>query len=288
VRPRPRLAGPNAAEWEKEVTPFLRRERRRVSLVTYHHYPIADCPEDPRTGPPPTIPSLLSRRVTRIAVGKFFPMVRDARRSGRRLRLSETNSSDCGWKPNPVSGRFGTALWGADWLFTMAALGLDGVDFHTSGYLSPFYTTVNTGQWVTHVQPLYYGMLLFQKATADRARLLVGTWLSARPRRGVNATAWATRDRRGTIRVVALHKQATQGGDAVISIPGARRVGTLIRMQAQSLNALEPVTIAGQSFASQTDGTLQGRQISERVRPHHGVYRFHLPAASAAMLTVRR
>src|SRR6185436_13934441 len=33
-----RISAPNAATWEPEIKPFLRRERRRVGLLSYHHY----------------------------------------------------------------------------------------------------------------------------------------------------------------------------------------------------------------------------------------------------------
>jgi len=59
---------------------------------------------------------LLSRKVQRNGVNKFNFLAQEARKARRRIRLSETNSSDCGWKQNGISDRMASArmsVWSA-------------------------------------------------------------------------------------------------------------------------------------------------------------------------------
>ena len=89
---------------------------------------------------------------------------------GSTLRVSEINSANCGGV-HGASDSLASALWGTDMLFSLADAGVRGVNFHT--FTGAFYAPVDFGLHKGHfagfVHPLFYAMLLFDRAT-PRAR----------------------------------------------------------------------------------------------------------------------
>jgi hypothetical protein len=71
--------------------------------------------------------------------------------------------------------------------------------------------------------------------------------------------------------------------------PTKAREAVLERLRAPSAAATSEVTLAGQTFGSETGtGTLKGKVKTVRVAPdRRGRYLIRLPASSAAMLTFR-
>jgi hypothetical protein len=127
-------------------------------------------------------------------------------------------------------------------------------------------------------------MLLFARATPDRARLLPRVTTGAKVRRGANVKVWGTLDGT-TARIVLLNKGARAGGTVEVKAHGDG--ATLERLTAPSMNSISGVTLAGQSIPDLSrDGKLTGSPSAEPVTPKRGVYRFTLPAASAALLTI--
>jgi hypothetical protein len=130
-------------------------------------------------------------------------------------------------------------------------------------------------------------MLLFARAIADRARLLIAATLTAKARGNAPVHVWATADRSGHARIVVVNKSTSQAGDAVIAVRDGAGPGTLERLTAPSLDAKTGVAFGGESIPlGTTDGRLVGTPASEPVTPAGHTYRFAMPAASAALLTV--
>src|SRR5207249_4694197 len=106
------------------------------------------------------------------------------------------------------------------------------------------------------VHPLFYGMLLFARATGNGAQLLP---TASGPRNGVKV--WATRNVGGTVRVVLINPawRVASGGARRISVTlsGMGAQGTVERLRAPGLDARDGITLAGKSFGSETlDGRL--------------------------------
>ena len=130
-------------------------------------------------------------------------------------------------------------------------------------------------------------MLLFSRAIAGHARLLVRTTLGARVRNHAPVHVWATSDRSGHARIVVINKDQHASGDAVISVSDGSGPGTLERLTAPSLDAKTGIALGGLSVPDgTTDGRLTGTPVSETVTPRGHSYRFNVPPASAALLTV--
>jgi hypothetical protein len=294
LRPRPPLAGPVGCcypAFDRGLPRLLRRHRRDVRLVTYHAYPLDDCG---RTHP--TIPAILSPDVSAgVPRRRLARLVSVARRAGRPLRVTETNSIACGGRDG-VSNTFAAALWGADWLFELAAAGVQGADL--TGYGTRYapivpgaeFDSQGKGTYLAAVQPLYYGMLLFARATAGRARLVrVDYDPRTFARHRANVKVWAARDGRGTLRIVVIHKDLRrQGVSARVHVPGARRPATVERLTAPGLDAKSGVRLGGRHVAEPVtyDGRLLGRRVTATLRPRASTYAVRLARPGAALLTI--
>jgi hypothetical protein len=283
----PRLAAPSTCcgRWDRQTRTLVRSQKGRLGLLSFHAYATNACPNaTPKDRL--TLANLLSDATLR-RIGARMAIIRaQAAKAHRRVRITETNSASCSGRSG-ITDTYASSLWMADWLFFMAAQRFEGVNVHIGGNYAPFIFGYPTDHFVGNVAPSYYGMLLFARAIADRARLLIGSTLTAEPRRGVPVHVWATADRRGHARIVVVNKGTVQAGDAVITVRDGAGPAKLERLTAPSLDAKTGVALAGLSVPDgTTDGRLVGTPMSETVTPSGHTYRFAMPAASAALLTV--
>lgn len=174
-------------------------------------------------------------------------------------------------------------------MFAMATLGVSGLNFHTAGTYTPFYFSYD-GTWSAQVNPLYYAMLFYARATANRGQLLPDATFGAHAARGVNVHVWATVDSAGTVRVAILNKDLRRSGTVQIRVRRGLPSGSVIRLRAPSAFSRTGVTLAGQAFMNPTsDGQLVGQYVSSAVPRGAGeTYRVSMPRLSAAILTVPR
>ncbi len=286
------LVGPSfccALPFLNNLPTFLAQERSRLARASLHEYVGAACPSiKPGTPSYPTRRKLLAPDdMNRIMAG-FRTAVRQSAAVGKKVELTETNSFACGGQPG-VSDTFASALWGAEYLMRTAGTGIVGANFHTFGRAySPFDFAFTPGSgWSGTARPLYYGALLFARATGGQARLLLDPVSRARVRPGANAVAFPTL-KGNLLRVMVLAKDARRGGNVTIAVPRGGRVARVTRLRASGLGAKGGVSLAGQSVAaSSRNGALRGRFRAANVRRRGGRYTFRMPAASGALLELR-
>ena len=168
------VAGPTMGgkRWMESLPQFI-ADQPKLNTVTYHTYPLSRCANLNATGYP-TIPALLSPTASRGLAARVTGYAATSRQFHLPFRLDELNSVACGGKGG-VSNAFASALWAVDTLFAMVRTGVSGVNFHTfhkSAYaLFDFRHTPN-GHWRTTVKPIYYGLLLFNRAAPPGSRQL--------------------------------------------------------------------------------------------------------------------
>jgi len=227
---------------------------------------------------------LLSGRTYQPLVSRAAQLSAVATAHGAAVRVSEANTAICGGV-HKGSDTFAAALWATDVLFGMAEAGVRNVDLHT--WTGAWYAPVDfvrvRGRTVGRVRPLFYAMLLFDRATPRGARLLpVGPNVP-----NAQLKTWATVDGAGTRRVVVVNKDAKRPHKVVLRVPGAGARARVARLLAPWVGATRGVTFAGQGYVQQTpDGRLRGRHVEERVVRRSGAFRVLLPAGSAALVTV--
>ncbi len=274
------LAGPamGSTAWIPLIGQFL-AGNPRVGLVTLHSYPLKHC----SANIPVTIPELLSGASSTGLAATVAPEVAIAHARGDQLRIGEMGAIACGGMPG-VSNSFASALWSLDALFAMARVNVDGVNLNTASYALNRLFGINevNGHWQARVSPVYYGAMMFAQAAPAGSRLLAISGTA-----GGDVDTWATRAPDGTIHVVLINDDAQHTHTVAVELPSASGPATLERLRAPSIGALSGVTLAGQSFGSQTTtGLLAGAPVTASVAPVAGEYVVRLPAASAAMLTL--
>jgi hypothetical protein len=209
---------------------------------------------------------------------------------GMRYRVNEMNSLWNGGQSG-VSDAFGSALWELAESFQLASEGVDGINLHgsylTSGgpAYNPFSFTVNAGTHNTFtldaVNPIYYGMLAFQVATANSAKIYPVTLTTT-----AHVYAWATIDNTGTERLVIDNLDEANSGNVTVGNPASiASVCYLSNSAIPSYRGLAATTtFAGQTFAGSKDGTIQGTASYTTLTPSAGVFSIPMAITQAAIV----
>jgi hypothetical protein len=234
------MSGPATSGFDGETTwtiPFAADEAQAISLLTQHYY-IASGTDPASTiskmlTPDPLLPSNLAQLYTA------------AHSLGQGFRLTETNSFASGGVVG-VSDTFASALWAVDFLLTVAQGGASGVNFHGGkNTYSPIAIDANCN--VIGVQPLFYGMLLFDAAA--NGNLLVTTVTTT----ASSLTAYVVDENDASTDAVAVNTSMDQS--VVLSIDFGRTVGaaTLLTMTGPALDSTTGVELGSASIG--LDGT---------------------------------
>jgi hypothetical protein len=264
--------------WQVQAPEVLQTAGPSAKFFEAHAYPLNRCRV--KNVPADRWRNALLGSAGLLPVARMTRLVRDVRSRGAGVRVSELNSATCGGAQH-VSDSFASALWAADSLFGMAEAGVAGVNFHT--WTGAWYAPVDFAGGAPRVRPLLYGILLFDRAVPNGARLL-----TVKQRRADPVKVWATRDSGGAVRVVVINKGPRKVVIRLTLPPGLGR-GKLERLVAHSLASTSGATLGGRSFErGGFDGRLHGQLRRTQVKRRGRSYTFAMPGASAALLTARR
>jgi hypothetical protein len=274
------LAGPSTGSpaFMAQLGHFISVEPR-LGLVTLHAYPLKHCTPSMVV----TDSELLSETSSQGLADGLAQYAAISHARHLPLRIDEMNAISCGGQPG-VSDTFGAALWSLDTLFDMARVGVDGVNIHTpvasTNQLFSF-SQVN-GHWQAHVNPEYYGMMMFAEAAPAGSRLLGVSGGSGGPVR-----TWATRAPGGMSHVVLINTDTTGSHTVEVRVPASAAPAVLARLTAPSVHSHNGITIGGDGFGAETStGVLPQPLKPAVIKSGPGGYLVKLPAASAAMLTM--
>jgi hypothetical protein len=278
------IAGPSIGtmSWMPDLSPFLSAVPN-IRLVALHRYPLQGCTVPPSAPSYPTISHLLADDASLGQAQDLAPYVLIAHAHGLPIRNDEMNTVACG-NVRGVAETFASALWAMDASFQMANAGVDGINIHTApGYSDQLFSFTQTGShWHGLVAPEYYGLLMFAEAAPRGARIL--------PVAGTSSTlrVWSTKTSSGRVRVLFINDDTAHPQTVTLHVGTGQATARVQRLSAPGVRATRRVTLAGQSFArNTTTGRLTGRFRSSRLHPKGGAYQVRLPAASAALLTLR-
>jgi uncharacterized protein (TIGR03437 family) len=245
----------------------------RIALLTQHLYPLAPTSVNPNASNVASVPHILgsSARQTEDTDGSQIQAIAQ----GQKIpwRMAETNSCYNGGEKG-VSDVFASALWGVDYMFTLAGRNAARVNFHGGG--TGTYTPIAVTSTQATARPLYYALLLFRAAARGRVvPVSVAT-------NGVNLTAYGALDDDGTLRVTAVNKDMAQ--DAAVSIaPGAGYTTALaMRLAAPAVDSTTGVTLGGASV--QADGSWLPAGF-ENISSSGGAFLTTVRAAGAVLLS---
>ena len=280
---------PNLPGWSKSHV-------QQLSSVSIHSYPNTHC-----SNHTVTIDMLLTDAAAQNEAHYIASLQLPAKldQLGLPLQLGEGNSVSCGGMPG-VSNSFASAVWAVDTLFNLAAVGMRGFNFHGGGSslasYSAFVFANGSTERVT-VQPLFYALHVFARATRDYPRIvytevqsttnpaikLHSTWNGQRAttvivHKHYNATAPATVTLTYTAPPAPLDSPA-----ATFSFPAA----LVYRLYATSIQAEFDISLSGATWAGSSDGKLVGQPVPEHVQPvscSQGVYVVVVQAGSVVLV----
>lgn len=266
----PDIASP-AVRW---IQPLLRMGRLDPNFVSVHRYASSSCwPKDsPRY---PSVPLLLSNRVTTGLAGSVGHMIAYAKERDTPLRIGEMGTISCGGNAG-VANSFATALWAPDALFEFLQAGAIGVNWHLrpEAYNAPF----SLGKASIRAWPVLYGMTMFAQMIGGSGAELLRTSVTAP---NLNLKVWAVGEPRAD-KVLVLNKGRRTAAVSINSLHAA----TVGRLTAGGPRATSGVRFEGRWIGA--DGRWHGRLRLQRISPHAGLLRVTVPGFSAAMLEFRR
>jgi hypothetical protein len=273
-----------SAAWEDNEDDILSQPGPGPMAFSAHVYAMHTCDRSPYRKKVSFARALLGANAIAPPVARMAQLAAVASAHGATFRVSEINSANCGGV-HGASDALASALWGADMLFSLADAGARGVNFHT--FTGAFYAPVDFGRFKGHkagfVHPLFYGMLLFTRASPRGARLLpAGPNSPTAPLK-----TWATVDPAGTRRVVVINKSPAKTRRLVLKVPGAGARARVQRLLGPSIIATSGITFGGRGYGVATpNGRLRGKPRSEHVKRRNGAFRLDVPPASAALVTI--
>jgi hypothetical protein len=260
---------------------LLRAADPELAGLTVHAYPLRVCGPAPTDSNYVAIANLLADGSSAGLAGDLVPDVQAATALGLPVRLDELNTASCEGEAG-VSNSFASALWVLDTLFSLASGGLSGVNIHTlpGAAYAPFSFTETHGRWSGEVNPIYYGMLMFERAFPAGAHLLSVSTPSG------PLKVWATQDTSGQMRVILINKDPSQSSDVSLQLPVDSGNLTETWLTAPSVAATTGVTLGGEGFSDPTTtGTLPRNPNLPQVASTGGLYDVTVPAGSAVLLT---
>jgi hypothetical protein len=262
------FAGPDVIVHPDWVEQFAATEAADLQLLTHHFYA-----EGPPDNPASTIENLLKGNP--FLPGLLGRLEAASRAARLPYRICETNSCFGGGKPG-VSDTMAAALWGLDFMFTLAQFNAAGVNMETGvnhlGFLS-YYTPISKDG----VRPLYYGMLAFSLAShGDRIQVTLDAG-------GLNIAAHAVGSDGGDIWLTLVNKEAGRETHVRAACPGIANAHAL-RLTAPSPASKDGVLLGGSPVSA--SGRWAPRP-SEPIRVTGSEMEIDVPAASAALVRLR-
>jgi len=252
--------------------------------VAVHDFPLSGC----EGGPHPAA-DLLSDEAIAESGRRAKIAAEAAAVTGAELMIDQSGSISCGGADG-ASNRFASALWGLDYLLTLAEAGASRVDFHNmrGSFYDPIVSTESMvdGKWIynTRVLPIYYAMLLVSRAGGGR--LLEARVSQDGP---FPVAVHAVRASDGTTLVFLINKDTEGAGGSVAVTPSQPRAAaaSAIVLRAPDLEAgAGEVTLGGKKVDEMTGAMSQPNADELPVASNAGTYLVDLRAASAVLLVI--
>jgi len=269
--PSSQFSGPTSAYNTNGFTiPFANNEHANIKLLTQHYYAMG-----PAGDTSVTITRLLMNDAT--LTNNATLLNNTAQSYHINYRIAECNSVYNGGQ-NGVSNTLASALWGADYMFTLASLGCNGVNFHGGG--SGPYTPIAFSNNIFTARPLYYGMLAFKIASQ-------GTFIQNNftPGTNINCKIYSVLGNDGNYYITIINKDLTN--QAFIKITGLpiSHTNQIIRLNAASVNSTDSIKLGNSMVDANGNWS---NSSTETAGTDNTSYQLRVPASSVAIIIVNK
>ncbi|HEY4111796.1 glycosyl hydrolase family 79 C-terminal domain-containing protein [Puia sp.] len=262
------VCGPASLHPELFIKDFIRQDADKVNFITVHEYPVGD------SKTPESVYQLLDDKYARRAADFSRAVDSMCRQRNVRYRIGECNSF--GDEGPGVADRFAAALWGLDYMFTVAANHAMGVNFHGgSRNFTPIRIKKNSAPLP---QPLYYAMLFFH--LAGQGSLLPVSETPDNPA----IKAYATLSDGHSVAVTLINKDVDNDVVVHLALKGRFSGATLSRLSAPSIFSRDSITLGGSSVDRSGRWAAASK---ETLAPVNGQWTVTVPRASAILVKLK-
>lgn len=259
------FAGPDVAFNHSWISPFADNEGQNIRLLDGHYYE-----GGPATEPGITVQYLLNNETKLMDLIESF----QGSPASKTLpyRITECNNIYGGGK-HGVSDVFASALWALNTMWTSAANGCEGINFHTG--IGLYYSPVMKENGILVAKPEYYAMLAFRYASTNARP--VPTKIDKDDY--CNAYTSMTGN---TYYFTLVNRSMNKNFDFNI-IPSKKLVSIKVnRLKAPAVDAATGITFGGSTVNA--DGTFNITS-TESFNNDKSAFIVHVPAGSAAVVT---
>jgi len=263
------FAGPDVVQGSNWVNSFADVEHNKVNLIDAHYYL-----EGPATSTYINYHDLLN---TDFGLPIFLQGLKSASsKYGLPYRVTECNNIWGGGKPG-TSDVFASALWGLDFMWTVAENNGQGINFHDGEGI--FYSPLTMSAGVAVVHPEYYAMLAFSYAGSG------GTIIPIKMgNTGFSVSAFACVKADKSYSITLINKEENTNIAFDIQLSSSASSIQVARLKAPSATSSDKVTFAG--TAVNADGTFTPVAITPQTINQKD-FKINVPGGSAAVVTIR-
>jgi len=224
-------------------------------------------------------------------LGRHKPLSIAAQVAGREYWIGESNSVACAGKHN-ISDVMGAGLWAIDYMLSMAAINVTGINFHHGGYYSNFVQN-SSEPAIPIVRALFYGEWFFAQTVRHKSVALANPIINTT---NINIIPHSFLDLTdGTLRVAVVHldMNTTQSATAIINITNFNMKygmysdnATVVRFLGPNVLSMYGLSLGGQTFDGTTNGIPIGKRNPEDIKGSKGVYTFTIAPLTAVLLEI--
>ena len=242
-----------------------------VGELTAHTYPMQSC-QTPGSFRYPSIAGYLSEGVLRFWTAANGRLAALAHREGIPYRVTELGAASCGGIIG-VTDTEATGLWAINQLFSLAAIGVTGVNVHVrTSLISSALQAPGAG---LYARPLFYGLAMFGRAIGPDAQLLDDRYIAS-----PHLHVWTVHSTTG-LRTMIVNTGAR--AQQVVLLARAQG-GATVQTLTASAPASTVATLDGQTLT--LDGTWHGARQTGTVPQRNGGWAVTVPAGSAQLVAL--
>lgn len=220
------VCGPASLYPLRFLDKFATDNKDKVSFITTHSYTVGEA------GKPHSVYELLDEKFIKKADG--FSKVVDSVTSKQKLTYRIDECNNFGDEGGDVADRFPAALWGVDFMFTVAQNHCIGINFQGGG--RGFTPILIRKGFAMKSQALYYGMLFFHLASQGKL-LPVKT-------DGTNVKSYAVIQPDKKVAVTVINKNPLVSSTVSIAINKKYTKASMMLLESPTLFSKDSITLA--------------------------------------------
>jgi hypothetical protein len=265
------VLGPSAAQFgaAEYTNPFAHEMKDTICMLTQHYYVMAANPGNIGS----EIVKLLKQSTLQTITSLCDTLVMRADSDNISFRMDENNAI---WTPGGqwgVSNSLAAALWALDYMYSLAQVGVSGVNFHSPHDMPATIISHNSGNYSANA--LYYGILAFQYGSK-------GNFIPLQKKGNAqNMNSYAVLDSMQNIYLTIINKDTLNAVPVLIDAGTTYNSAGMVSLSATAVSDTFGITLAGAQVQANGKWTPASWQT---VNYTGNYFTLTVPAAAAIIL----